>query len=236
MLFCSLTNTFTGRRDILRDSDFAALAQSSLFYGMDTALIKKIVEAEKIDVADYRKHEVILSPRSPVTSLAVITKGKADVYKSTDKGDLFLSILAPGSVFGMAGLFYGNGVFINTVKAREDCKIAFIAKDSLERIFAAYPAVVTNYITVLSQKIHYLNQKIGNLTSPLPSARLMAYLRSLEKDGTGTVTLPVSISELSRVLSLGRTSLYAAFDELTENGLIERTGKQIRILNPKGNE
>ena len=64
----------------------------------------------------------------------------------------------------------------------------------------------------------------------------MAYLRSLEKDGTGTVTLPVSISELSRVLSLGRTSLYAAFDELTENGQIERTGKQIRILNPKGNE
>ena len=74
----------------MRDSDFAALAQSSLFYGMDTALIKKIVEAEKIDVADYRKYEVILSPQSPVTSLAVITKGKADVYKSTDKGDLFL--------------------------------------------------------------------------------------------------------------------------------------------------
>ena len=220
----------------MRSSEFEAIKKCSLFADISDERLTDILKNDRITFKSYKKHSNIFTPSSFCLSLAVIVKGKADVYKQTDKGELFLSILTPGRVFGMAGLFYEKEGFINTVTAREDCRVLFIPKDVLTELFTEYPKIAENYITVLSHKIHYLNAKISNLTSPSPSSRLMSYLYSLDGDESGTVTVPVSFSELSRILSLGRTSLYNALDELISDGKIERSGKTIRIISPKGNE
>lgn len=219
----------------MKKSDENAVRGSVLFEGLSDTDIDAILASDKPKIVSYKKHDKIFTPSSYTRSLAIITKGMADVYKQTDKTPLFLSILTEGSVFGMAALFYERDGFLNTVSARTDCRVCFIPKEYLEEIFINYPAVVNNYITVLSKKIHYLNSKITNLTSPSPSTRLLSYLQSLDSNDDGSVTIPISISEVSKVLSLGRTSLYNAFDELTSSGKIERDGKTFRIL-PKGNE
>lgn len=222
--------------NVLRASDFTAIENCIIFKGLSAEEMHDILSDGSITQSSYKKHDDIFTPDSFTQSLAILTKGKADVCKQTDKGELFLSILTPGGVFGMAALFYEKDGFINTVRAREDCRVCFIPKKTLESVFIKYPAVANNYITVLSHKIHYLNSKISFLTSPSPSARLMNYLDSLDETGSGEITLPMSYSELSRVLSLGRTSLYNALDELSSSGQIIRDGKKIRILSPKGNE
>lgn len=220
----------------LRKSDIEAVKGCCLFSGLSDSQLNEILSSPQITVSTYKRHAPIFTPSSYMRSLAVITKGKADVYKQTDKGALFLSILPSGGVFGMAALFYEENGFINSVSARTDCRVCFIPKEYLERIFINYPHVAQNYITVLSQKIHYLNAKIANLASPSPAVRLLSYLQALDGGNDGEINLPVSMSELSKALSLGRTSLYNAFDELSANGVIERDGKTIRILTPKGIE
>ena len=221
---------------LLRKSDVEAVKGCCLFTGLSDGQLDEILSSPQITVSSYKKHEPIFTPLSYMRSLAIITKGETDVYKQTDKGPLFLSILSPGGVFGMAALFYEKNGFINSVSARTDCRVCFIPKEYLERIFIRHPNVAENYIVVLSQKIHYLNAKITNLSSPSPAARLLSYLQALDGGSDGKVNLPVSMSELSKVLSLGRTSLYNAFDELSENGVIKREGKIIHILLPKGFE
>ncbi len=220
----------------MRKSDIEAVKGCCLFTGLSDGQLDEILSSPQITVSSYKKHEPIFTPLSYMRSLAIITKGETDVYKQTDKGPLFLSILSSGGVFGMAALFYEKNCFITICSASTDCSVCFIPKEYLERIFIRHPNVAKNYIVVLSQKIHYLNAKITNLSSPSPAARLLSYLQALDGGSDGKVNLPVSMSELSKVLSLGRTSLYNAFDELSENGVIKREGKIIHILLPKGFE
>ncbi len=220
----------------LRKTDAEVIRKCVLFLDMTDSQITEMLNSGNITAAAYKKHETIFTPSSYTRALALVTKGEADVYKQTEKGLLFLSILPVGGVFGMAAMFYEENGFINTVSARTDCRICFFSKEYLEEIFVKYPSTAKNYISILSQKIHYLNAKISNLTSSSPATRLLSYLQTLCADKSGEIILPVSVSELSKILSLGRTSLYGAFDELTENGAIERDGKKIRILLPKGNE
>lgn len=220
----------------LKKSDADAVKKCALFSGLSDCQLDEMINSGAMTVVSYKKHDVIFTPSSYTRSLAIIAKGEADVYKQTDKGLLFLSILSVGCVFGMAAMFYEDNGFINTVSARTNCRVCFLPKENLEKIFVKYPTVANNYIVILSQKIHYLNKKISNLTSPSPAVRLFSFLQSLSIDENGCTVLPMSVSELSRVLSLGRTSLYNAFDELISDGKIERCGKNIRILLPKGNE
>ena len=215
----------------MKKNDIETLASSEVFSGLTTADIKSIVGAYGFEEKVYKKHECIFTPGHYSGSLAIILKGSADVYKQTEKGALFLSILPKGAVFGMAAMFYEENGFINTVSAREDCRVLFIAKAQLEELFSQYPVCAKNYITVLSRKIHYLNTKIAFLTSASPSGRLLNWLIcESEKQKKDEFTLQLSYSELALALSLGRTSLYRAFDELTEQGKITKNGKTVKII------
>lgn len=215
----------------MKPTDLNVLAASDIFAGIPEERLCAILSRYEFVTAAYKKHECIFTPEKYDRSLAVILRGSAEVYKQTDKGPLFLSILSKGSVFGMAAMFYEENGFINTVCAREDCRILFITKEQLLDLFAFCPACADNYITVLSRKIHYLNAKITFLTSPSPTARLLNWLTDeSERRGRGEFTLPISYSELASLLSVGRTSLYRSFDELTENGKLTRNGKTITLI------
>lgn len=227
---------FDGGEPKMTASDLSSLLSCPLFKGLSGSQLSEITCRHIFSVARYKKHEDIFTPSFYKQSLAVITKGKADVYKTAGDTTLFLSILSEGGIFGMATLFYEDEGFVNTVTAREDCRVCFITKQQLNEILRENPQIAQNYITLLSKKIHYLNSKISNLLSPSPAVRLMSYLESICPDDTDCVKIPISLTELSRVLSLGRTSLYNAIDELTESGRIIREGKTIRLLKPKGNE
>lgn len=215
----------------MKQTDLNVLAASDIFSGLTQTEIAAIAEYYGFGTVSCKKHEFIFTPDKYETALAVILKGSADVYKQTTKGPLFLSILSQGSVFGMAAMFYEKNGFINTVCAREDCRILFISKEDLCDIFVRYPVCAENYITVLSRKIHYLNEKIAFLTSPAPTARLLAWLTDeSERQGKDEFTLPISYSELASLLSMGRTSLYRSFDELTQTGKLTRNGKTITLI------
>lgn len=218
----------------MKSSDLQTLARCEVFAGVAGSDIRDIADRFGLKADIYAKREVIFSPEQYSNSLAVILKGRAEVYKQTEKGLLLLSILEKGAVFGMAAMFYEENGFVNTVCAREDCRVVFISRGQLEKIFEACPVCAVNYITVLSKKVHYLNEKILYLTSPAPSDRLLSWLiNESERQSTDEITLPVSCSELALALSLGRTSLYRAFDELAVRGSLVRNGRKIKLLGLK---
>lgn len=215
----------------MKKTDVNILIGSDIFTGLTENELLSLIGRYGLGAVSYKKHDFIFTPENYRNALAVILKGSAEVYKTTEKGQMFLSLLSAGAVFGMAALFYEENGFINTVCARDNCRILFIEKEKLCGIFAEYPVCAENYITVLSRKIHYLNTKIDFLTSPAPAARLLNWLTDeSERRGRDEFTLPVSYTELASLLFMGRTSLYRSFDELTENGKLVREGKTIKLI------
>lgn len=208
-------------------NEFSALCGCVVFRSVPESDVRAILRETAPEICDFAKHADIFTPSGYRKALAVILKGSAGVYKD----DMLMSVLTAGDVFGMAALFGDAPDFPTTVRARSGCRVLFIPKEQLERIFAVYPVCVRNYIGVLSEKIRYLNEKIDRLASPSVTDKLRSFLEdAAQKAGSDEFTLPLSLSELAAALSAGRTSLYRAMDELTDEGFMERNGKNIRLL------
>ena len=89
---------------------------------------------------------------------------------------------------------------------------------------------MANYVKFLTQRIHFLNQKIRYLTAGSAERRLALYLLSEIPEENVPVTLPISAVSLADLLDLGRASLYRAIDQLTEDGFLIRNGHEYRLL------
>lgn len=215
----------------MKQSDLSALKACVLLKGLSEIQLKKMLTSNTFSLKTYKKNENIFTPQEYLKSLAIILSGSASVYKSTEKGELLMSVLTPGAVFGMSALFYEEKGFLTTVKTRNNCRVLFISKEQLAALFRDFPQTAENYITVLSERIHYLNSKIDRLTAVSPSQKLLSFLEETSiKTGQESFCLPISLSELANTLSIGRTSLYRAFDELESEKKIVKNGKTFRLI------
>ncbi|MBR3767009.1 MAG: Crp/Fnr family transcriptional regulator [Clostridia bacterium] len=214
----------------MKKTDLAALEKCKVFAGTDEALKAELLGSQKYEIKTYKKGETVFSPENFRKCLAVILKGRAEVWKLTEKGTLFMSELTGGNIFGMSNLFYDKEDFPTTVSAKENLRILFITKEQLNSLFFRYPVIFENYLNILSNKIHFLNEKIESISSTDAASALRAYLLDrAKKSGSDTFSLPVSYQKLSSILSIGRTSVYRAFDELTKEGFLKKNGKVITI-------
>ncbi|SBW10206.1 hypothetical protein KL86CLO1_12871 [uncultured Eubacteriales bacterium] len=182
--------------------------------------------AEEFDcrVGIVEKGETIYTPREFDRALGIILAGRVQVSKE----GYVVSVLGPGDVFGAAALYNSRADYATTLTALVPCRVVFFSQKLMSNIMARDSAVARNYIRYLSGRIRFLEGKLDSLLAPDAKRKLAQYL--LERRVGNSVTLDCSMSSLARRLDLGRTSLYRAFETLTEAGAIEKQGKEIRIL------
>ena len=89
------------------------------------------------------------------------------------------------------------------------------------------PRITKNYISYLSQRILFLNEKISVLSAGTAEERLKLLL--LQRG-----SLKCSMTSLSQELNLGRASLYRAIASLESKGIIRQEKNSIVILDDKG--
>lgn len=218
----------------MKKNDIAALKNCILFENSPEALFEELLSSGKYSIISYVRGDKIFSPENAPRSLAIILKGTAEVSKSTGRGTLYMSSLTAGKISGMSCLFGETGSFPTTVRAKESMRVLFIEKQQLMSLFSAYPDILEKYLSLLSRKICFLNEKIESISAPDVKEALRSYLiDASQKQNSCTFSLPVSVQKLSSVLSVGRTSLYRAFDELTEEGFLTKNGKVITITERK---
>ena len=95
--------------------------------------------------------------------------------------------------------------------------------------------VAENYIRFLSDRIRFLNNKIGGLLISGAGTTFRYWLMNKARtaDGKLYVDVDVSMSALAEMLNMGRASLYRSIDDLEREGLIKKEGRRIYILKPE---
>ena len=84
-----------------------------------------------------------------------------------------------------------------------------------------------------AEKIRFLNEKVLSFSSSDNEKKLLLYLEALPASEGGRREVPLGMSALSARLSMGRASLYRAFDRLEEENMIRREGRAVYILSPE---
>ena len=212
----------------MKNSTKNAVLCSPLFANVREAAAK-LLECEGITERDFKKGDIIFDENDFSRSLGIITRGSATVEKVCPGKRIIMSTLEKSSIFGMPTLFGRGEKFPTVITAERDCAAVFLSKEWVTAAFAAEPQITENYITLLSDKIRFLTDKIDSLSARGGAGKLYSYiLDEYEKHGSDNkVTLKYNMSELSRVLGIGRTTLYRELDGLVNENIITKKGKTI---------
>lgn len=143
-----------------------------------------------------------------------------------------MNIFYTGGVFGVAGLFNSARQYVSDITAVKPSRVMFLSQSLLHRLFCRDVRVAENYISYLSGRICFLNNRIDFFAGGNVEYRLASFLLtvSLQNRTPEEFQLPCTMSQLASMLNMGRASLYRAFNALTADGLIRRSGKTIVIL------
>lgn len=206
----------------LTKSQKRILSGSFLFRGMDDQTVKSIPLLDKLEACSFCAGEKIYTVDSFRRELGFIVMGSAVVTK--DAG-VELNTLRVGDCFGVAAVFGDRSRYVSVVKAKSASEVVFISRARLEELFADYPVTAVNYISFLSGRINFLNDRIDSFTAPTARDVVLLYLSEAEDDGR--VQVYGGYSALARRLNMGRASLYRIIDALQKDGLISRSGRAI---------
>ena len=199
-----------------------------------TFLFRDAPEAAAAALADGRaqlrraaRGEVIYDPRHFQRCLGVVAEGTVRV----NKGELLMSTLRRGDLFGAAALFNDRPDYATTLTARTPCALVLLPQDLVEALMGRWPQVGRNYVAYLSGRIRFLSAKIDALTAGPALRKAAQYL--LSRQAGGTAELDCSVIDLAHRLGVSRASLYRALDGLEERGVIARQGRLVQILDGK---
>ena len=83
----------------------------------------------------------------------MVYKGKVKVTRPSEKGEDFLTWLAPGDYFGEEALFE-NRTRSATITAMEDCVLLFLSRDGFEKLLLQYERLKPNFkVAIKSRKL-----------------------------------------------------------------------------------
>lgn len=199
------------------------LAQHFLFQDTEQALN----EALSLPVCSFGRGETICRPGAAAPALGIVLHGRAEAA-ADHRDQAVLAAFGPGDTFGAAALFGGRG-YVSRVRAVTECAVLFLPEALLRQWFGRWPGMAAAYIAFLSGRVRFLNEKIALFTED--SARQRVYRWLCANCGEkGSLLKGLSMTKLAAGLSMGRTSLYRALEELENAGLIVRDGKRIEVI------
>ena len=166
-------------------------------------------------------------------ALGVLLSGKVCVGGRRDRHKLVLNEMYPGVVFGFSSLFEGEKHFETDICACRKSEVLWLEEALIEELLGLERRVGRNIIALQAEKIRFLNEKVLSFSSSDNEKKLLLYLEALPASEEGRREVPLGMSALSARISMGRASLYRAFDRLEEENMIRREGRAVYILSPE---
>ncbi len=218
------------------------LAQTALFGGLNHDLFHDYCGQTNIRIV--WKGEVLVNEGDPCTGIGMILEGQLALQKYASSGDFAtLELLGAGEIFGEYLIFGNKTTYPVTIEAVTNAKIIFVAKDILMTLLNNSPAIMQNFLTILSDRIQAQNRRISLLSQKSLRQKVANYLlellrEQLESEGespqamrqtvsTQAVELPVSKEVVARLLAMPRPSFSRELISMERDGLIRVSGRVI---------
>ncbi|MDZ7831728.1 MAG: Crp/Fnr family transcriptional regulator [Desulfobacterales bacterium] len=211
-------------------------AQSILFKDLPAHHLDAVL---KIAVKKtLEKGEHIFSEGDPGSGFYIVVEGQIKIYKLSMEGkEHILHIFGPGEPFGEVPVFSGD-VFPASAEAVKRCRVLFFPRERFIALINEDPTLALNMLAVLSKRLRQFTVQIENLSLKEVPGRLAGYLLLLseEQQSQSNVTLHISKGHLASFLGTIPETLSRILKKMSEQGLIQVNGREIKILDFEGLE
>ena len=208
------------------------LRTDSVLRGLDvTALSQLVREASR---RDYTAGTVIYLEGDTIPALYYVATGSVKMVKmSRDGREQTLYFCYPGETFG------GMGVFVDrlapaTAITLEPTELWLLPRDAVREALKSNPALAQQVIEMMADRINNLITLVADLSLHTIIVRMARILLEEAKDDTVQRPQWATQSEMAARLGVVPDVVNRALRSLVEEGLIEVSRRQIRILNKRG--
>lgn len=206
------------------------LARIPLFEGLPEEQINEI--ANIIVDQEFGKGQTIFSEGDEGTGFHVVVSGRVKVFKLSSEGkEQILHIFGPGEPFGEVPVFSGQS-FPAHAEALENARIFFMDRKEFIQLIQREPSLALNMLAILSKRLRRFTQLVEDLSLKEVPGRLAAYLSYLSnrQKGTDEPELDISRGQLASILGTIPETLSRILGKMSQQGIIEVQGRQIRIV------
>src|ERR671911_2122888 len=127
--------------------------------------------------------EVFYTPQQPDGKLFILTKGRVRLYKMEASREFTLEVVDAGTVFGEVA-FTPHAFRESYAEATEPSVVFAMERAAVERLILEKPQVGLRMITLLSERLHYYETRMEDVTLKEVPARLASLILFLiESEG-----------------------------------------------------
>lgn len=209
-----------------------SLSKSILFKNLKKDEIYSLVSAIPYSIINYQKDDVIAIEEDDCISLGIILSGNVEIHKPFPSGKIVtINNFQSGNVFGEALVFSKTHKYPATIISSTNSEIMYISKEDVIKLMGSDNRVLNNFVTVLSNRILMLNERITNLSYDLIRKKIAnIILIEYSKQKNKLLILPFCRKKMAELLNIPRPSLSRELMKMKEDGIIDYHKNKLKIV------
>lgn len=189
--------------------------------------LKKLVSERK--VRQIKKKQVIYYEGDAVSGIYLVLTGNVKTIKiASDGRELLTGMYGADQYFGVAAVLADDN-YSETAEAMEDTSLCLLPKELIGQLISKYPDVSNSFIKILANNVLKKEEQLLQLAYHSVRKRMA---QSLIQLGDKDVTLNVSRDNLAAMAGMATETVSRILSDFKDEGLINRKGSQIIILEP----
>jgi CRP-like cAMP-binding protein/CheY-like chemotaxis protein len=194
--------------------------------------LKKIIQERKS--RQFKKNQVIYYDGDRGTGLYLVISGKIKTIRLAEDGrELMTGIVGSEEYLGVNALL-SNEPYTDTATALEDSVACLIPKDQLEQLLNLYPEVAREFIKLLANNIRDKEDQLMQLAYHSVRKRMAeAMIRLFRQQPDATEGFKISRENLAAMAGMATETVSRTLSDFKEEGLIEKKGSLITLLEPE---
>ena len=196
--------------------------------------------AERVEMKEIRRREVVYLPGDPGRSLFFVNGGRIKVSKVTRDGKaLTLSYCGPSEVFGETCLIDG-GPRSEMAEAVENAMLTEIERSDFERLLSQHASLGSQMTKLMVTRRRDLENKVEGLVFRDVTSKLAELLVKLAgeygvDDSRGTmVALKITHQELANLIGSTRETVSLTLSQFKKKKYICTEGRKVIISDSEG--
>ena len=200
------------------------LSQVDIFDSLSKEEIRVLIR-QNSDVS-LGEGEVFYAPWEHDGKLFILKKGRMRLYRTEGAREFTLEVVEAGTVFGEMA-FTPHRLRESYAKAMEPSIIFVIERAEVERLIQEKPQVGLRMISLLSERLHYYETRMEDVTLKGVPARLASLILFLvESEGIqvpGEIRIPTRYTHehLGTMIGANREAVTRAFGRLQDEGAVQ---------------
>jgi CRP/FNR family transcriptional regulator, cyclic AMP receptor protein len=180
-----------------------------------------------------RRGQVVFTTGDRSDTLIVVISGRVKVVvRSADGGELTLTVIQPGGMFGEIGIADG-GPRSADAETLEESRLLFVPSELIQELSSRVPSVAQALMRSIAASLRRLTDAASDLVFLDLPRRVAKVLLGLPRDDDGVIGQTMSQEELAHQVGGTRQSVNAALRGFERRGWIDVEGRAVTVQQPE---